>query len=324
MLVDAALRVLSPRGPRGRLSVLIFHRVLPRADELHDDLPDAAAFDRTMAWVVRWFNVLPLDQAVRRWTEGSLPARAAAITFDDGYADNLTEAVPVLRRHGLPATFFITTGYLDGGRMWNDTVAESLRRCRHAELDLEDLGLGRHALADWPARRRAMAQLLGRIKYLPQAERQQVVDTIARRTGATLPDDLMLSTPQLRALRDAGMQIGAHTLTHPILARQTPDAAREEIAGGKLRLEALLQQPVTLFAYPNGVPGRDFLPMHAAMVREAGYEAAVTTAAGAANARSDRFQLPRFTPWDHTPLKFGLRMARNLMQQELTAEAAAT
>ena len=127
-MIKPLLTLLSPAGRRARLSVLIFHRVLPRPDPLFPGVIDAAGFDAICRWVKGWFNVLALDDAARRLRDGSLPERALAITFDDGYADNHDVALPILLRHGLPATFFIATGFLDGGRMWNDTVIESIRR----------------------------------------------------------------------------------------------------------------------------------------------------------------------------------------------------
>jgi peptidoglycan/xylan/chitin deacetylase (PgdA/CDA1 family) len=119
---------LSPGADRARLSILIFHRVLPKADPLFPDEVDAERFDHICAWVRQWFNVLPLPDAARRLREGSLPPRALAITFDDGYADNFDVALPILQRHGLVASFFVATGFIDGGRMWNDTLIESVRR----------------------------------------------------------------------------------------------------------------------------------------------------------------------------------------------------
>ncbi|MCU0943281.1 MAG: polysaccharide deacetylase family protein, partial [Hydrogenophaga sp.] len=116
---------MSPGGASARLSVLIFHRVLAQPDPLFPGVPDVRRFDEVCRWLARWFRVMPLDEAVRALKRGNLPARAAAITFDDGYADNHDQALPVLRAHGLPATFFVATGFLDGGRMWNDTLIES-------------------------------------------------------------------------------------------------------------------------------------------------------------------------------------------------------
>ena len=314
-MIATLLALRSPAGPRARLSTLIFHRVLPAPDPLFPDEICAARFDQICGWLRQWFNVLPLDQACRQLREGTLPARALAITFDDGYADNHDVALPILCRHGLNATFFIATGFLDGGRMWNDTLVETVRRARGSVLNLASLGLQDiHTLPleTLPQRRQAIGQLIQACRYLPIEERLQVTTRIANTAGVSLPNDLMMRSDQVQAMHRAGMGIGGHTVHHPILARTTPEQARREISEGKARLEALTQSTVTLFAYPNGKPGQDFDTSHPALVRELGFEAAVTTAWGAADGATDAYRLPRFTPWDRSRFTFGLRMARNL------------
>jgi peptidoglycan/xylan/chitin deacetylase (PgdA/CDA1 family) len=311
-VIHIALQCLSPGGARARLSILIFHRVLPEPDALIPDEPDQKRFEQELGWISSWFDVLPLDEAAARLSAGTLPPRAAAITFDDGYADNATVALPVLQHAGLSATFFIATSFLDGGRMWNDTVIESVRACRAAWLDLGVVGLGQHALDSMASRRQAVCQLLAAIKYLSPAQREAAVRAVQAACGERLPDDLMMRSDQVRALRQAGMQIGAHTRSHPILTRLRDDAAYTEILGSKHDLEALLGEPVTLFAYPNGKPGVDYGANHARMVREAGFTAAVSTAPGAASASSDRLQLPRFSPWDRGRARYGMRLLANL------------
>jgi peptidoglycan/xylan/chitin deacetylase (PgdA/CDA1 family) len=315
------LSVLSPAGDRARLSILIFHRVLAQPDPLFPDEPDACRFDDICRWVARWFNVLPLDQACRRLRDATLPSRALAITFDDGYADNHDIALPILQRHGLTATFFVATGFLDGGRMWNDTLIEALRRTSRTQLDLTDCGVPGLELLDLAtidARRQAIGRVLRIGKYLDAHARVGFAEAVARVAGAELPTDLMMLSSQVTALRRAGMCVGGHTVTHPILARLDRAAAREEISQNKTRLESLTQAPVSLFAYPNGVPGRDYGPVSIELVREAGFEAAVSTAWGAADKSTEPFQLPRFTPWDRSRGSFGLRLVRNLRANCIT------
>jgi len=308
------LGLASPGGRRGRLSVLIFHRVLAQPDPLFPDEMHAERFDALCSWVSRWFNVLPLDEAVRLREQGRLPARALAITFDDGYADNHDVAMPILRRHGLSATFFIATGYLDGGRVWNDSVVEAVRATREPVLDLTRLsaGLGRYELSTLKGRREAIHAILGVVKYLDPARRLEVVAGIADMAGVELPGDLMMTSAQVQAMRAAGMLIGAHTVTHPILLKVDADTVRQEVRRSREVLERLLGERVALFAYPNGKPGVDYDQTAVDIVRAEGFDAAVSTAWGAASAGSDTWQLPRFTPWDASQNRFALRMLRNL------------
>ncbi|MHB1200473.1 MAG: polysaccharide deacetylase family protein [Polaromonas sp.] len=286
--------------------------MLSQQDPLFPDEPDARCFDEMMGWVAKWFHVLPLDTAVMQLRAGTLSARAAAITFDDGYADNATHALPILRRHGLPATFFVATSFLNGGRMWNDTLIEAIRRCQSKALDLGDAGLGRFKLVTEVDRRLAIASLLARVKHLAPDQRNEAVAQVQSAVPVALPDDLMMTSRQVIELRDAGMQIGAHTSTHPILASLPDSQAQQEIRSSKAVLEVLLNQPVSLFAYPNGKPGKDYCGKHALMVRQAGFAAAVSTASGVATVATDVFQLPRFTPWDRTRLRYGIRLMLNL------------
>jgi len=304
--------LLSPAGPRARLSILIFHRVLPAPDPMFPGEMHAQRFDEMLGWLGRWFNVMPLSLAVKLMQEGRLPSRAAAITFDDGYADNLDVAAPILNRHRMHASFFISTGFLDGGRMWNDGLIEAVRRTRRDVLDAGEFG--RYTLGNWHDRTAAAEGLIGRIKYLEPAARLAAVESVARAADSVLPDDLMMRSDQVTRMHQLGFEIGAHTIHHPILARIPEDEAREEIARSRATLESLIQAPVRLFAYPNGKPGRDYVGEHVRIVRQLGFDAAVSTAWGASRQGDDVFQLRRFTPWDFARRQFGVRMARNLMQ----------
>lgn len=303
---------LSPAGTRARLSILMLHRVRPARDELFPNEMHAATFRERMGWVSEWFNVLPLAEAVVRLARGALPARALCITFDDGYADNVTVAMPILRERALPATFFIATAFLDGGMMWNDAVIEAIRAVPGPSVDLSRFGLGTCPVTTPEGRRATIDRLIGAFKYLPPAERASRVDELTAMLGVRRPSDLMMTSGQVRELVRAGMGIGGHTATHPILARLDAAAARDEIAGGRETLEDLVRQPIELFAYPNGRPDTDYGSAHVQMVKAMGFRAAVSTAPGAARAADSLFELPRFTPWGRTRRRWGLHLARNL------------
>lgn len=306
------LRLLSPSGKNG-LSILIYHRVLARPDPLFPDEIHRDSFSHHLCFLKSAFNVISLQDAVRLARAGELPPRTACITFDDGYADNALEALPILQQHGMSATFFVATGFLDGGRMWNDTVIELVRRASTEWFDARTIGLGKLALGDMSQRRTAIGTLITQLKYRPMEERLELVERLAFEADYNLAQDLMMSSDQVRQLRAAGMEIGAHTVNHPILATIPANQAGDEIAAGKLKLENILGEPVHLFAYPNGKPRVDYYAEHVGMVREIGFDGAVSTALG--GSISDLHQLPRFTPWDQQVLRFQLRLALNLARR---------
>lgn len=297
---------------RQALTTLIFHRVLAAHDPLRPSEPTTEDFECFMAYLARNFRVMPLRLAVALLREGSLPKRACCITFDDGYADNLTIAQPILEKYGLPATVFIATGYLDGGRMFNDTVTDAIALSPLHSLDLRDIDLGEHDITTTGARQVTIATILKQLKYRPLEKRSQdVARFLELAECGALPTDIMLTSEQVRVLSARGVEIGGHTVSHPILTSVTDDVAKREIMAGKQRLEEITGKPVLTFAYPNGQPNRDYAARHVAMVREAGFELAVSTACGVGGDSSDFHQLPRFTPWGRTQLRKSAQLLGN-------------
>src|ERR1700690_1453796 len=192
--------------------------------------PAAAEFAQCMRWVKEWFNVLPLAEAIDTLFAGRIPSRALSISFDDGYADNEQFAALILRRLGLTATGFVTTGFLDGGCMWNDRIIEALRRSEGPRLDLRSLGLASYELDSIAARRVAIDALLHGVKHLEPQHRLRVTEAVVQAAGGKPSPQLMMRVGQVRNLRSLGMEVGAHTVTHPILARLDRAAALDEIS----------------------------------------------------------------------------------------------
>lgn len=303
-LVPGICNAVLPASRSGRLLVLIYHRVRTKPDEMFPDEVDAAGFQRQMRLLRSYCTPLPLAEAIAGLRADRLPARACAVTFDDGYADNAVVALPILRELGVPATFFVATGFLDGGRMWNDSVIEAVRNAPAGALNLASLGLGAYQL-DGPGTRRAAAMgIIRAVKHLVPSERQRIVDSICELLGVGLPRDLMMRSDQVRAISDAGMEIGAHTVNHPILRTLSDDEAREEIARGRQRLEEITNRPIRGFAYPNGRPELDYGRRDRDLVETLGFDYAVSTTRGAGHPGSDLFQVPRFTPWDRSGIRW--------------------
>jgi peptidoglycan/xylan/chitin deacetylase (PgdA/CDA1 family) len=307
--------LLSGSGRAASLLVMIYHRVPIEKDTMVTSEPSAAEFSAQMRLLAKNFHPLPLLEAVARLCAGTLPARAVCVTFDDGYANNCEVALPILKEHGVPATVFVAPGFLNGGCMFNDIVIEAMRAAP-GDFDLHDLGFGRYRLTDGASRMRAVIEVLGKAKYLEPAERQRTVRAILDRSGAPLPTRLMMTDEQVRTLARAGIEIGAHTINHPILASIDDATARQEIFDSKRRLEEITGAPIRSFAYPNGKPEQDYKRVHVQMAREAGFELALSTSWGAASANSDLFQIPRVAPWDVTARRYAARLVTSYRQRQ--------
>jgi peptidoglycan/xylan/chitin deacetylase (PgdA/CDA1 family) len=316
-LIDAASAIASPGGRRGKLITFFFHRVLERPDPMIPGELDAQGFDRTLRWIGEQFRVLPPRAACEQLAAGTLPARAATISFDDGYRDNHDVALPLLKRHRMSAAFFIATGFLGDGVQFNDRLTEAMRVHRGATFDAEWLGLGLLPTHDTPARLDTLQKLREAVKYLDLEARGQAVARIEAAcvsSGADLPRQRVMMTPEeVKALAADGMEIGGHTVMHPILKSVDDASAFDEIRSGRDALSSLLGSPPELFAYPNGKLGTDFEPRHADMARRAGFSFAFSTDRGVADSQTNRMMLPRFMPWNTDPLRFKLQALRLML-----------
>ena len=301
---------IAPRGAgAGRLCIVNYHRVLARPDPLLDSEPCVDTFRWQVALLKQCFNVLPLAEAVQMLSNARMPARAVAITFDDGYRSTHDLALPVLREFGLPATVFVTTRHIeDDSSMWNDMILEAVRRLPDTPIDLGAIGLDVYPMRTPDDRKATANALIECCKYLPPAARETLTGTLQTLARADLRQNLMLTAEMVRTLSNNQVDIGGHTVSHPILTRIDDDVARAEIVDNKQHLEAIIGKPVTLFAYPNGTRGTDFDQRHMRMVSDAGYQAAFTTASGAATRADNTFELPRGRPWDRSRLMFAGRL----------------
>lgn len=237
--------------------VLNYHRVGPRPGGGLDVgvwSASAEALDAELALLARDFEVVgPADLLERPAARG----RRVLITFDDGYRDNHAVALPLLRRHGLIATFFVVPDFVDHPRLpWWDELAWIVSGARTQEVRLPEYGLP--LLVMDPAT--APTALADVYKRLSSGAGEELVDRVARAAGSgrapsSAGRDLFMSWDHLRELRDAGMVIGGHTLTHPVLAREPRERQAQEIEGCAARLKAELGIAMTYFSYPVGLPG---------------------------------------------------------------------
>jgi len=306
-------------------TILIYHRVHPEPTPFMIDAVPPARFERQMRHLSRAYRPMALEELAIRNLEGTVPPGAVAVTFDDGYTDVETHALPILRRYGIPATVFLATGCIGTGRVpWHDEVLLAFERTPRSEIRLPVGSAGRTLpLGTESDRAFAASHALATLKPLPEAERLAAVRAIggelrngdARTPARGAEPPLMLDWERVRAMRRAGIRFGAHTVTHPILSRVTPERARDEVVESKRAIERELGEEVTLFAYPNG-RSEDFTDETVALVRAAGFHAAVTTRFGANETGSDPFRFRRGTPWEADPARFALKLAYYRLRSE--------
>lgn len=289
------------RGRSGeRLVVLTYHRVLPVRAALAYALPPMAMprdeFDAQMAHLARRYAPLPLGEAAERLARGTLPPRAVAVTFDDGYGDNYRHAFPILRKHGIPASIFVVTGALDRRTpFWWDAVAQAVERIAALGRSSTD-GLPRWIAARLnalPAGGRLGETARAIIQELNRRDRVEREATLAALlavapAGGAGGDDL-LTWAEVREMRRAGIEFGSHTVSHAFLDELAPAEARRQIEDSLERLAAELGAPTRLFAYPRG---RMAEPIRA-LLRDAGVTVAVTTELGDNGASDDLLALRR-------------------------------
>ena len=267
-------RFATARQPK----ILMYHRFsdAPRARSC-----SRLSFRRQLEHFTRHHTVLTMRQLVGALAEQAVPKNALVLTVDDGYRDFCTTAAEELLRVGVPATFFVTTGFIDGACwIWTEKLAWICDHLPHgtATLDMD----GNVKTFQIPEERGAVRFALKTQLYnVPLADKLRRLDEFATRHLGTLP-----STPpeeaspatwdDLRHLQARGIEISAHTVNHPILSAESDEVVATEINGDKERIDRELHEPVVSFCRPNGTP-LDFDERVKRGVQTAGFGSAVVS-----------------------------------------------
>ena len=200
----------------GKLVVLIYHRVLKNQDFLMQGDVDCETFDWQKNLISKYCQPLSLGDAVEGLKNNTLPSGAICVTFDDGYRDNYTNALPILKKYNVPATVFVATSFLDGGCMWNDLVIEAVRAGVEKTKEYKTFNLIADPNMVGFSKHKFLNNILHELKYKPHEERQLISEDLLKIVNIKFPD-LMMSSTQVLNMHNAGIDIGAHTTTHPIL-----------------------------------------------------------------------------------------------------------
>lgn len=304
-LVDSFLWLFG----KNKLSILTYHRVGDSGDAL---AMDEALFERHLIWIKRYLRPISLAEGLALQAEGTLPRGAVAITVDDGYADSYSTVFPLLKKHNLTATFFISTIGFEKGYLWDELVAFIIMTTEVTKLSFNNQS---YSLLSNSERIACLTECLSKIKYKTITERDALIEQLVIQSQQKATPQQFLTKEQVIELHKSGMGIGAHTHTHPILLKENEDVALYEIKQSKTILEDIIKNPIEYFAYPNGKFGLDFDVSHIEMVQKAGFLAALSTDKGILKSQqTDEFQVKRFTPWDETEFKFVLRLVLNYCQ----------
>lgn len=312
-ILKQGISLLSRRRSSGRLLVLTYHRVLAEYDPVIGEI-DAVQFTQQMETLAEYFNVISLSEATQRLQAGELESGSVCITFDDGYRDNFDVALPILSALNLPATFFIATGYLGGGVMWNDVVIESLRSTKLDVIDLSEFNLGVHDISSAEARYQLVGKVLSAWKYKESSVRDELVQKFKQLAQVNIDYRMMMTKEEVAQLSNANMEIGGHTVSHPILARTDDARAEQEIFDCKRELEVITNNEIRFFAYPNGRADVDYTEREKDLLKKAGFSAALTTNDGVVTGASNLYELPRISVNHVEKFKFGVSLARGYVQ----------
>ena len=275
------------------LTVVAYHRIgdPTRLGDLDPEMVDATpeAFERQMAFLRQNFRPVSLDEVLRAHRERQMmPPDSVLVTFDDGYRDNHDVAFPILQRLGIPATFFLTTGYLNDRRLfWWERIYLHLQASQAPELRIDYPASEVLDLSTPAAKAKTKRHLTKIVKHHYALDVERFLDGLRRACGVSWSEDesrrhgdrVLMTWDNARAMRAAGMGIGSHTSSHRVLQTLTPADLAQELGASRAELTRQIGEPVTTIAYPVGrlIVG---LPAVRQALSEAGYELGFTAVGG--------------------------------------------
>jgi peptidoglycan/xylan/chitin deacetylase (PgdA/CDA1 family) len=311
------------RVRKAKYLVLTYHRVGTQGVPLYCTLP-RQVFAEQMAYVARHFRVISIQQMADELLDPDRTGQAIAITFDDGYRGTYTEAYPVLRQYGLPATVYLTAGAVESGEiLWYDQIFVRFQKA--PSLLKLMLNVPRtYDLRTFQDRLDGATEVVGYLRTLPDDHRQRWCEEFEAMVPLLAQDvrGAMMTWEQVRAMQRDGISFGAHTMTHPVVSRLSPGQLNSELKEAKTLIEERLDHAVEHFAFPFGKASE--CGIHASEVLASlGFRTAMTSIAGINEHGADLFRLRRLGVGNSRSIAyFALQLHRLLLfpsDEELTA-----
>jgi len=291
-----------------KCAILIYHRVCEPDTDPQLLCVSPSNFDKQLSYFKKTHTVISLQKAIQHIEKNiAFPKKCVVITFDDGYVDNLQFALPILEKHAIPATIFVTSGLVDNQLeyWWDELERIFLIQTPFKNLELTIAG----NQYSWDIKnesdaKKAYTDLHPKLKHLSEIDRNTIIDNLFAWAGKSRYDiretHRSLSSSEVKILSQSSViEIGSHTVSHPCLSAETDDNQLQQIVQSKQQLTQLLNKEIKSFSYPFG--GRkDFTSITKQMVIDAGYNCGIANFTNLTNRKSDRFAIPRFLVrnWD--------------------------
>ena len=319
---SGALRI-AELAARPKVVILCYHRIGTGGVPFYSELP-TAIFQAQMEYLVRHYRIVPLADVPDLLSSGDFTRPAIAITFDDGYVGTYSEAFPILRRLGIPATTYLTVDCIETGTLaWYDRIFLALQVFEQTSFSIEIDTTHRYELTSPSARVNAASDINRRIRALPDARRVDICHEIEKRISlpAEPMRDRMLNWQQVREMQVGGHSFGCHTMTHPAVGRLEPNQYGYELVQSRELIEQRIGRPALDFAYPFGyeadcgaVP--DLLVSY-------GYRTASTMILGANEPGADLFRLRRSAYVQEPVATFACRLSAQILTGESAPKSQA-
>ena len=298
-------------------AILRYHRVNSDKNPFSIEAIPPRLFDEQMAYLRKHFSVLSFHELLQGSQERSLPSNSVAVTFDDGYRDNYTFALPILKKYRIPATIFLTTGCIEKDQLlWFDKILLAFSKTTRFRLEVDD-SFEPISWSTTQERLAAATKILRQLREIPDDDRDAMIPIVLDSLGVreTIADqEMMLTWNQVREMYDQGINFGSHTVNHPILSRCSEKRSLNELTVSKQTIEEQIDHEVDTLAYPSGRK-IDFSEMTIRLAKKVGYRSAVTIFAGPNDEGEDPFLLRRDAPAGYSLAKFALGLGYSKLKR---------
>jgi peptidoglycan/xylan/chitin deacetylase (PgdA/CDA1 family) len=282
-----------------KLIILCYHRICNTDESFMLDegvvSTTPGEFETQMKFVSKHFNVITFRRLAEYRKMGRFPKNALIITFDDGYRDNYTTAYPVLRKYGLSATIFLTTGYIETSKLfWWDKVAYIIKKTGEREAELSVNGaIYRFGLSSLEHEKKTILEIIKILKSLKKEEQSHILHQMGKQLNVNIDgsagEGVLLTWKEIREMSCNGIEFGSHSVNHPIFSTISYTEMENELISSRKEIEKNISLSPVAFAYPDGY--YDMLTKKA--MKRSGFQYAVTLIKGINDSLTDPYELKR-------------------------------